>query len=140
MSSHCQIYTSCTYFASPEAGSPSYLIIITPSKLHSTNTPGTHPEAVSLHRSRCSELRSPCSARSRPISPLIATSRSSRCFVLRGRGKRRAYRRRTDANRPAIGPPFVQEISRVRAIADRSSRSAGNPPARCEERNPLTSI
>lgn len=55
------------YLASPEAGSPSYLIIITPSKLHSANTPGTHPEAVSLHRSRCFELH-PCSARS-PSNP-----------------------------------------------------------------------
>lgn len=67
MSSHCQVRTCPVrmYLVSSEAGSLSYLIIITASKLHSANTPWTHPKAVSLHRSRCFE---PCSARSHPIS------------------------------------------------------------------------
>lgn len=39
------------YLASPEAGSPSYLIIITPSKLHSANTPrGGLVTSISLLR------------------------------------------------------------------------------------------
>lgn len=108
------MYMSCTYLASPEAGSPSYLIIITPSKLHSVNT--LRAGHTLRWWSRYIDLAASNFTRARRDlvqSPLIVTSRSSRYFVLRGRGKRRAYRRRTDADRPAIGTSFVQEISRA---------------------------
>jgi len=121
MSSHRQIYKFRTYsyFASPEAGSSSYLIIITPSKLHSANTPGTHPEADSLYRSRCFELY-PCSARSRPISvnrgfPIFTVLRFTRT-----RKTSAAHRCGSTRYRSAA---FVQKISRFHVTRDRSSNS-----------------
>lgn len=128
MSSHCQMYT---YLASPEAGRSSYQIIITASKLHSMQhiEPGTHPEAVSLHRSRFFELH-PCSARSRPIS----VNRGFSIFTVLRFTRTRKMPSLSAAHR-------CESTCYLYAVrAGNIAIKTGNSSDRCEERNPLVDI